>query len=37
MRKLKTALFLALVGLGMAGGLSACIVEDGGGYHHHWH
>jgi hypothetical protein len=37
MRRLTVALFLALVGLGLAGSLSACVIDDGGGWHHHWH
>jgi hypothetical protein len=40
MRKLRAALFLTLIGIGMAGSLSGCIIEDedrggGGGWHHH--
>jgi len=39
MHRLKAALFLALLGFGMAGTLSGCILEEdrGGGRHHEHH
>ena len=40
MHRLKAALFLMLLGFGMAGGLSGCIFEEdrgGGGHEHHEH
>jgi hypothetical protein len=39
MQRLKAALFLVLVGFGMAGSLSGCVLEEdrGGGHEHHEH
>jgi hypothetical protein len=41
MHRLKAVLFLAVVGLGLAGSLSACVIEEDGhgGWHDHhdWH
>ena len=38
LRKFKMTLLVALIGIGISGTLSACIVEGGwGGHERHWH
>jgi hypothetical protein len=38
MQRLKAALFLVLIGFGMGGALSGCVLEDDhGGHEHHDH
>ncbi|MGO8914834.1 MAG: hypothetical protein ACLQJR_02875 [Stellaceae bacterium] len=37
LRKFKFALLVALIGIGVCGSLSACIIDDGwGGHERHW-